>query len=64
MRFCLATEIIEDALDFLRLAFFGAVFAGIAFLEMAGQAALRPDPDAFPAEVCPRSAITMARSQT
>jgi hypothetical protein len=27
---------------------------------MAGQAARQPDPDAFPAEVVPRSAATMA----
>jgi hypothetical protein len=32
--------------------------------EMAGQAALQPDPDAFPVEVSPRSAITMACSRT
>jgi len=33
-------------------------------LEMVGQAALQPDPDAFPAEVCPRSAATIACSGT
>jgi hypothetical protein len=30
------------------------------FPEDGGQAALQPDPDAFPAEVVPRSAATMA----
>jgi hypothetical protein len=50
--------------DFLRFAFSGAVFARIAFPKMAGQAALRPDPDAFPVEVCPRSAATIARHRT
>src|ERR1700738_5206750 len=32
--------------------------------EMAGQAPLRPDPDAFPVEVCPRSAATIACLRT
>lgn len=33
-------------------------------LEIAGQAALQPDPYAFPAEVGPRSAATIACSVT
>jgi hypothetical protein len=47
----------------LRFAIWGVVFAAIAFPEMAGQAALQPDPDAFPVGVCLRSAITMACSR-
>jgi hypothetical protein len=41
----------------LRFDFFAAALVRIAIpKKMAGQAAWQPDPDAFPAEVCPRSA--------
>jgi hypothetical protein len=47
-------------LFFLGVGFFaGMLFSGRG----VGQAALQPDPDAFPAEVVPRSAATMARDR-
>src|SRR5882672_5929182 len=71
IRFCVAIDIVDDAwaggglvLDFLRLVFCDVVFAAIRSPEMAGQARLGPDPDAFPVEVCPRSAATIACSRT
>lgn len=36
------------------------VFTDIVSPELVGQAAQQPDPDAFPVEVCPRSAAIMA----
>lgn len=51
IRFCVATDSIdaeedgnECAFDFLRSGLWGVVFVSIAF--PAGQAAMRPDPDA------------------
>jgi hypothetical protein len=41
-------------------AAFSLVPSSFAGMVMAGQAAWQPDPDAFPAEVVPRSAATMA----
>ena len=71
IRFCLATASVDAAyacdwlaLDFLRLGLCVVVFADIASPKMAGQAALPPDPDAFPVEVCSRSAATIARPRT
>ena len=71
IRFCLATASVDAAqadrelvFDFLRFGLCGGVFADIAFPKMAGQAALPPDPDAFPVEVCSRSAATIARPRT
>ncbi len=42
------------------LSFVASSLQTLHSLEMAGQAAVQPDPDAFPAEVCPRSAATIA----
>ena len=60
IRFRAATDIVDAAwagcepvFDFLRFGFCDVVFADIAFPKMVGQAALRPDPDAFPVEACP-----------
>lgn len=73
IRFFVAIDIV-DALpadhglgfDFLRFAFVGVVLADIEFEfpGYGGQAVLRPDPDAFPVEVCPRSATTIACFRT
>ena len=70
IRFCVATASVDAAyadgklvFDFLRFGLCGGVFADIAFPKMVGQAAWRPDPDAFPVEVCPRSAATIACSR-
>lgn len=59
IRFCVATDNVDAAeaddkfaFDFLRFGRCGVVFASITFPEMAGQAALQPDPDAFPVEIC------------
>jgi hypothetical protein len=68
IRFCVTTDSVEAAeaggefaFDFLRFGLCGVEFADIAFPEMmVGQAALQPDPDAFPVEICPRSAATIA----
>jgi hypothetical protein len=54
----------RPAFGFLRFAVRDVVLADIVFPEMAGQAALRPDPDAFPVEVRPRSAATIACPRT
>jgi hypothetical protein len=71
IRFFVAIDIVDAplaggrlAFDFLRFAFLGVVFADIAFPGDGGSGRLRPDPDAFPVEVCPRSAATIACSRT
>jgi hypothetical protein len=71
IRFCVATDSVDAAqaggafaFDFLCFGFCGVVFADIAFPEMVGQAALQPDPDAFPVEICPRSAAIIACRRT
>ena len=70
VRFCVTTDIVDAAwtggelvLDFLRFGFFGVSLQTLHSPEMAGQAAWRPDPDAFPVEICSRSAATMACSR-
>jgi hypothetical protein len=63
-RFCAAIDITgaaeaSDGTGFegLRFDFFAVALVRIAIpKKMAGQAAWQPDPDAFPVEVCPRSA--------
>ena len=70
-RFCAAIDITgaaeaSDGTGFegLRFDFFAVALVRIAIpKKMAGQAAWQPDPDAFPAEVCPRSASTMPRAR-
>ena len=60
-RFCAAIDITgaaeaSDGTGFegLRFDFFAVALVRIAIpKKMAGQAAWQPDPDAFPAEVCP-----------
>jgi hypothetical protein len=71
IRFCVATDSVdaaeaggELAFDFLRFGLCSVVFVDIAFPEMVGQAALQPDPVAFPVEICPRSATTIACCRT
>jgi len=40
-------------MEFLRFAFCGVLFADIAVPGDGGSGPMRPDPDAFPVEVCP-----------
>jgi hypothetical protein len=71
IRFCATIDNADAAagggfavlLAFLRSGFWDVVFAAIAFPGVAGQAALQPDPDAFPVGVYPRSAITITWSR-
>ena len=63
IRFPVAIDIVDApstdqrlGFDFLRFGFVDVVFADIAFPGYGGSGLFwRPDPDAFPVEVCPRS---------